>query len=255
MRHNRCVSTQSTSQTLQDEPADKAAASPVQRWRAPAVIRAEALVGGAVGVTVALVFFPLWLGILLAVLLGGWGLSVALVGGAVVVDQAAGRVVVRMGPIVRRIPLTDITGVLVDQGKLSLARAKGGEFSVVMWRRNRLDALLRVPMVAPDAGHAIASAVALAQAAEGDSSESASAESGRTSGRTRARLASAWVCAAGAVEIAAALAVRVHWHSPVLTVLGVVIALVLGVGGLVTLLTGVWLTLTGREAPASADPV
>jgi hypothetical protein len=209
------------------------------------VVRAEGLLSAAIGVTIALVFLPRWLGIPVAVVAAAWGLGVAVLGGAVAVDPTAGQVTLRMGLIIRRIRLVDITGVLVDKGKLSLARVNGHELSLVMWRKGRLATLLRAPMVASDAGHAIASAVALAQAAEGISAPPAGA--GRTPARTRARLANAWICGVGAATIAMALLVRVHWHNPALTVLGVVVALCLGIGGLVVLLAGIALTITGSD--------
>jgi succinate-acetate transporter protein len=43
----------------------------------------------------------------------------------------------------------------------------------------------------------------------------------------------------------------VHFGSPVLTAGGVVVALVLGVGGLATLLAGIWVALTGKSLAAS----
>jgi hypothetical protein len=49
-----------------------------------------------------------------------------------------------------------------------------------------------------------------------------------------------------------ALLVRVHWHSPVLTVLGVLIALALGVSGLLYLLGAVWILLTGSAPRITA---
>jgi hypothetical protein len=252
------VSTQPTSETLQDEPAPRDAAPRVERWRAPVAVRAKALVSGACAVTILVTFFPAWLGIPFAVLFGLDQLGVAVLGIAVLVDPVAGRVVVRRGLLARRVRLTDITAVLVEHGKLSLARAKGSEFSITMWRIGLLDTLLRVPVVAGDAGHAIAKAVALAQSAADPATVPASPEAaepgaagtgagGRTPRRTRAKLAIAVLCGGGAVEIAAALLVRVHWHNPAMTVLGVVIAVALGVTGLATLLFGIWVGLTGRE--------
>jgi len=249
MRHNRWVSTQSTSTPLQDEPANEAAGPDVPRWRAPLAVRADGLLSAVIGAAIALQFLPLWLGIPVAVVIAAWGLGLAVLGGAVVVNPAAGRVTLRMGLIIRRIRLVDITGVLVDEGKLSLARVNGHELSLVMWRKGRLAKLLRVPMVASDAGHAIASAVALAQAADGLSAPPA--EAGRTPTRTRARLANAWICGAGAAEIAMALLVRVHWGNPFVTVFGVIIALLLGISGLLTLLVGIALTITGRDTSRS----
>jgi hypothetical protein len=239
MRHNRCVSTQPTPHTLQDRPAETAAA---ERWRGPLVLRVKSVVLAAVGVVVAVVFFPAWFGIPVAVLLGAWGLGMAVLGASVVVDPAAGLLGLRMGLIVRRIRLTDVTAVLVDESKVSIGRAGGGEVSVYTWRKSPLDGLLRVPAAAGDIGHAISRAAALAQAHAG----TPPTDPGRTPERTRSRLATAWLGAAGVLAIAGALLVRVHWHNPAMTVLSVIIALVLGVSGLVYLLVALWILLTGR---------
>lgn len=238
----------------QDMSDEKPAAADLERWRCPVVLRVKSVVVAAAGVTVALVFFPSWFGIPVAVVLAGWGLGMAALGASVVVDRDAGTLVVRMGLIVRRIRLADVTAVLVDQAKVSIARANGGEISVYTWRKSPLDALLRVPAVAGDIGHAIASAVALAKAAQDPPAQESGAAMdgprqagpGPTPARTRSRLATALLAASGALAVAGALLVRVHWHSPVLTVLGALIALVLGVSGLLYLLVALWILLTGR---------
>jgi hypothetical protein len=234
MRHNLCVSR--------------------EQWRAPFVLRVKSVVAGAVGVTIVLVFFPRWFGIPAAVLLGASGLGTAVLGGTVVVDQAAGLLVLRMGLIIRRIRFTDVTAVLVDEAKVSVARVKGGEISLYAWRRGRLDALLGVPVVASDIGHAIASCVALAQAApatEGARREERPARPVLTPGRVRSRLSGTLLGGWGLVAILAALVVRVHWDNTALTVLGVIIALALGVSGLLSFLIGLWILLTGRAPQAS----
>jgi len=234
MRHNLCVSR--------------------EQWRAPFVLRVKSVVAGAVGVTIVLVFFPRWFGIPAAVLLGASGLGTAVLGGTVVVDQAAGLLVLRMGLITRRIRFTDVTAVLVDEAKVSVARVKGGEISLYAWRRGRLDALLGVPVVASDIGHAIASCVALAQAApatEGATREERPARPGLTPGRVRSMLSGTLLGGWGLVAILAALVVRVHWDNTALTVLGVIIALALGVSGLLSFLIGLWILLTGRAPQAS----
>lgn len=215
------------------------------------MLRVKSAVLAAAGVATAVVFFPPWFGIPLAVVLGAWGLGMAARGASVMVDAAAGVVVLRTGLIVRRIRLADITAVLVDQTKLSIGRANGGEVSVYVWRKGPLDALLRVPAAASDIGHGISRAVALARA-YGDLDTAAPADAGRTPARVRSRLATVLLGAAGALAIAGALLVRVHWHSPALTVLGVIIALVLGVSGLLYLLVALWILLTGR-APRLTD--
>ncbi len=48
------------------------------------------------------------------------------------------------------------------------------------------------------------------------------------------------------LAIGCALVVRVHWQNPALTILGVIIALALGVAGLLYLLVALWILLTGR---------
>lgn len=218
------------------------------------MVRAKGIVNAAVGALIALVFFPPWCGIPAAVLLGAWGVGLAALGGSVVVDQEAGLLVLRVGLVARRVQLTDVTAVLVERAKVSIARSNGGEISLYAWRRGPLDSLLGVPAVASDIGHAIASAVALAQAAPGADSDAATARparSGQTPARVRSRLTAAVLGGWGLVAIVASLLVRVHWHNPVLTALGVVIALGLGVSGLFSLLFGLWITLTGRTPQAT----
>ena len=238
MRHNLCV--------------------PREQWRAPFVIRVKAVIAAAVGVTIGLVFFPRWIGIPIAVLPGALGLGTAVLGGTVVVDRAAGLLVMRMGLITRRIRFTDITAVLVDRAKVSVARVKGGEISLYAWRRGPLDALLGVPVVASDIGHAIASCVALDEAEGGASPatedaarEERPARAGLTQARVRSRLTGTLLGGWGLVAILAALVVRVHWDNTALTVLGVIIALALGVSGLLSFLIGFWILLTGRAPQAS----
>ena len=238
MRHNLCV--------------------PREQWRAPFVIRVKAVVVAAVGVTIGLVFFPRWIGIPIAVLTGAVWLGTAVLGGTVVIDRAAGLLVLRMGLITRRIRFTDITAVLVDQAKVSVARVKGGEVSLYAWRRGPLDALLGVPVVASDIGHAIASCVALAgadreaaPATEDAAREEQPPRPGPTPARVRSRLTGTLLGGWGLVAILAALVVRVHWDNTALTVLGVIIALALGVSGLLSFLIGCWILLTGRAPQAS----
>jgi hypothetical protein len=233
-----------------------------QRWRMPAVPRVKYLLQYLACAAIAAVFFPRWLGLPLGALLALWALGMAACGVSVRVDENAGRLTLRVGWIIRRVPLTQVTAVLVDTTKVTLKRSAGWEISFYAWRKGPLDALLRVPVVAGDIGHAISSAVALARAyaqepAEGDpvavdraAGASRPAAPGKTAGgtpaATRSRLATALLAAAGALSVVGALLVRVHWGSPVLTVLGVVIALTLGVVGLLQLMIALWLLLTGR---------
>jgi hypothetical protein len=251
---------------------------PSQQWRAPVAARVKPVLTGAAGVTIALVFFPLWFAIPIAVVCGAWGLGIAAFGASVAVDENAGLLVLRLGLLIRRIRLADINTVLVDQTKISIGRAHGAEISLYAWRRGPLDALLGVPAVAGDIGHAISTAAAMAlvpadsQATPGErppasgrptsggmaSGGTASGRpasggtasgptlSGRTPERIRSRLATGLLAGAGVLAIVGALVVRVHWHSPVLTVLGVIIAVGLGVSGLLYLLSALLILLTGR---------
>ena len=224
---------------------------PNQRWRCPVVLRVKSVVTAAIGVTVALVFFPLWLAIPVAALLGGWALGMAAFGSSVTVNEEAGLLGLRMGLVVRRVRLADVTAVLVDRNKVSIGRAGGGEISLYAWRKGPLDALLGAPAVAGDIGHAIAAAVALAKAhaelhADPGAGQARPAMEGHTPSRNRPRLAIALLAANGVAAIGCALVVRVHWQNPALTVLGVVIALALGVSGLLYLLVALWILLTER---------
>jgi hypothetical protein len=230
---------------------------PIQRWRCPAVLRVESVVFAAVGVAVALVFFPLWFAIPVALVLAAVYAGMAVVGTSVAVDSDGGLLVFRMGLIARRVRLTDITAVLVDKAKVSVARSTGGEISLYVWGNSWLDRWLRAPAEATDIGHAIAGAVALAQdhqgkAAEAGASGQAPVRAGN-SARARSALASALLGGAGLVAIVAALLVRVHWHNAAMTVLAVILALVLGISGLAYLLFALWILLTRRSARTPAD--
>ena len=259
MRHNLPVpNEQSTENESTEEPNGQLNEQPTRRWRCPAAVRAESLVLAAVGVTVALVFFPLWFAIPLAAVLTAWYGGITLAGVSVVVDQRARLLVLRVGPVVRRVRLTDISAVLVDQGKISIARTAGGAISLSVWGNSRLHRWLRVHDEATDVGHAIASAVALAQDGSGqdDRADAVAADSSTAAGQSPARagarganrstLASVLLGLSGMIAIVAALLVRVHWHNPAMTVLAVILALVLGISGLLYLLLGLWILLTGR---------
>jgi hypothetical protein len=236
---------------------------PSQQWRAPIAARVKPVLTGAAGVTIALVFFPPWFAIPIAVVCGAWGLGIAALGASVAVDENAGLLVLRLGLLIRRIRLADINTVLVDQTKIFIGRAHGAEISLYAWRRGPLDALLGVPVVAGDIGHAISTAAAMAlvpadsQATPGErppaSGRPASvgtapgpAVSSRTPERARSRLATGLLAGAGVLAIVGAMVVRVHWHSPILTVLAIIIAVGLGVSGLLYLLSALWILLTGR---------
>jgi hypothetical protein len=235
----------------------------VQRWRCPTALRVKAVVIAVVGALVALVFLPLWFGVPVAVLLALWAAGMIVVGSSVVINPEAGLLVFRMGLITRRVRLTDITAVLVDRSKVSVARPAGGEISLYAWRKSALDGWLRVPAEADEIGHAISAAVALAQDAQRrDAGADADADAEPpgpparvgSAARTRSTLATALLGCAGLVAFGAALVVRVHWHdNPVMTTLGVILALALGISGLFYLLAALWLLLTGRSGLAAAD--
>jgi len=241
---------------------------PIQRWRCPVVLRVKSVITAAAGVAVALVFFPLWLAVPVAVLLGVWGLGMAAFGASVTLDTGAGLLRMRTGPVFQRIRIADVTAVLVEANKVSIGQAKGWEVSLYAWGKGPLDRLLRVPAVAGDIGHAIAAAVALAGAgAEPGAGPDPGTDTGsgeapgerreppagrrHTPSRHRSRLAVALLGANGVLAIGCALVVRVQWQNPALTVLGVIIALVLGVSGLLYLLVALWLLLTGRAPRTS----
>jgi hypothetical protein len=239
--------------------------SMVQRWRCPTVLRVKAVVIAVIGAVVALVFLPLWFGVPVAALLALWAAGMTVSGSSVVINPEAGLLVFGMGLITRRVRLADITAVLVDRSKVSVARSAGGEISLYAWRKSALDGWLRVPAEADQIGHAISAAVALAQdaqrrAADADQNAGQNAQPAgppvRTgsSARTRSTLATALLGCAGLVALGAALVVRVRWHDdPVMTTLGVILALALGISGLFYLLAALWLLLTGRAGLAAAD--
>jgi hypothetical protein len=226
------------------------------------VLQVKTVVIAVIGAVVALVFLPLWFGVPVAVLLALWAAGMTVFGSSVVINPEAGLLVFGMGLITRRVRLTDITAVLVDRSKVSVARSAGGEISLYAWRKSALDGWLRVPAEADEIGHAISAAVALAQDAQRRAAEAdatAPAEAGAiatpagppvrvgSAARTRSTLATALLGCAGLVALGAALVVRVRWHDdPVMTTLGVILALALGISGLFYLLAALWLLLTGR---------
>jgi hypothetical protein len=234
---------------------------PVQRWRSPAVLRVKALVFAALGVTVIAVFFPVWFAVPAAIAFGGWELSLAVLGAAVTVDKGAGLLVFRMGLIRRQVRITDVTSVLVDTSKVSIARSSGGEISLYAWRKSALDSWLRVPAIAEDIGHAVASAVALARdklaqdnlAADKEGAAKQGVRTG-TSARARSTLASTLLGCTGLLALASAFLVRLHWSNPVMTTLGVILAVALGVSGLFYVLFTLWLLTRRAPRPAGDRP-
>ena len=215
---------------------------PIERWRSPGTLQVKWAVLTAAQVTLATVFFPLWFAIPVAAILGIWGLGMCARRGSVLVDSDAGLLVVRVGPLTRRVRLATITAVQVDRAKVSIARSDGAEISFYAWRHGRLDGWLGVPVVAGDVAHAISRAAAAVRPAKaGDATRPA-----RAARWSRRPLALTLLGCVGALSLAAAFLVRVSWTSPVMTALSVALALGLGVCGLFYLLFSAWLLVAGR---------
>ena len=109
------------------------------------MLRVKAVVYAAIGVAVALVFLPLWLAVPVAALLGVYGLAMAALGASVTLDTDAGLLRMRLGPVFRRVRLTNVAAVLVEANKVSIKRVNGWEYSLYAWGKGPLDRLLRVP--------------------------------------------------------------------------------------------------------------
>jgi hypothetical protein len=216
---------------------------PIERWRCPLVLRVKSAVLAAAGVAVAAVFFPLWFAIPVIVVLGAWGLGMCVLRSEVVLDAGNGLLVLRLGPIARRVRVASITAVQVDRAKVSIARSDGGEISIYAWRKSRLDAWLRVPVVAGDIGHKISDAAAAAPRENEPAARSRS--------QSRGMAAVLLLAGVGLLEVVAALLVRVSWPSPVMTALGVILALALGLSGVFYGLFSLWLLVTGRGSGRS----
>jgi hypothetical protein len=236
---------------------------PIQRWRCPVVLRAKSGVFAAAGMAVAVVFFPLWFAVPVMAVLGVWGLGMCVRRSEVVLDSDDGLLVLRLGPITRRLRLASITAVQVDGAKVSIARSGGGVVSVYVWRRSRLDSWLRMPVVAGDVAHAVSFAAAAAAAGAAAAAPAAGkqaqavpeAPEGRAPLRrpSRQRLTVALLGCTGVLEVVAALLVRVTWPNPVMTVLGVMLAFALGLSGIFHILFPLWLLLTKRAPAVSRD--
>ena len=170
-------------------------------------------------------FFPLWFGVPVMVILGGWGLGMAVRPSEVVLDPDAGTLLFRVGLIARRVRLANVTALLADGAKVTIARSDGGEISIYAWRKSPLDRWLRIPVVAGDVAHAISKAATAAHSAAQEP-PTAEAEVGvrplRCGRRSRSRqpLAVTLLACAGVLAIVAALLVRVSWPNPVMTALG-----------------------------------
>ena len=216
--------------------------SETESWRAPVIVQAKAAVSAAIGIGVVVVFFPLWIVIPVAVLLGAWGIGMCVRRPAVLVDGGRGLLIVRLGPITRRARLGDINAIDLDRGKVTVGKANGTAFSFYAWRKSRLDGWLQVPVVAGDVAHAVSAAAAAARPPE---NAGATVRSGRN-------LPVIAVIAAGALEIAAVFFVRVSWGNPVMPALGTLVALALGITGMISVLVALWTFLVAaRRTPAA----
>jgi hypothetical protein len=232
---------------------------PIQRWSSPVVGRVKGVIGGGLCAAVAIVFFQPWFGITVAAVIGIACIANLLLGAGVTLDTDAGVLALRWGLIVRRIRLADVTAVLVEDSKLSIGRA-GGEISIYLWGRGRLDRWLRMQVVAGDIGHAIAKAsnaarsaaeapttvdapdavaasgavaadAPLASAGSVSSTGAAGTERRGSSAASRSALATAALGCLGLLCVCAALLVRHSWHNPAMSVIAVILALLLGIGG------------------------
>ncbi|HLH84756.1 MAG TPA: hypothetical protein VKV38_15965 [Trebonia sp.] len=240
---------------------------PIQRWRCPVTLQVKSAVFAAAGVAAAAVFFPPWFAVPVMAVLGAWGLGMCVRRSEVVLDPGGGLLVLRLGPITRRVSLASVTAVQVDRAKVSIARSGGGEISVYAWRRSRLDGWLRVPVVAGDLAHAISKAAAAAGTAAGGAETAAAAataesgpagraaRAGRAPGLRQSRqgLALVLLGCIGLAEVAAALLVRVSWPDPVMTALGVILALTLGLSGVCYTVFSLWLLVTRSTRRAPGD--
>jgi len=227
---------------------------PIQRWRCPAALQVKSVVVAAAGVAVAGVFFPLWFGVPVMVVVGAWGLGMAVRPAEVVVDPDSGILVLRVGLLARRVRLASVTAVQADGAKVSVARSDGGEISVYAWGKSKLDRWLRIPVVADQVAHAIWQAAAAAQEAGTGSPPARMTRPERGPLRSRQPLAVALLGATGLLAVVAAFLVRVSWPNPVMTALGAVLAIALGVSGLFYALFALWLLVTGRTKRDSVRP-
>lgn len=242
-----------------EEPASQgghqAAPGPgTEQWRAPAAVGLKALVSAAVGIAIAAVFFPLWVAVPVAVLLAVWGLGTCLRRPAATLEP--GMLTVRRGVVTRRVPVSQIEAVVLDQGKVTIGKTGKSVVSFYAWRRSRLDAWLKVPDIASDIAHAISKAATAAQPApapaEGERKARGEGKARWRAGKNSPVIA---LACAGVLEIAAALATRVSWGTTAMTVAGIVVALGFGFTGMFTVVFALWTFLTGsRREPARKGP-
>jgi hypothetical protein len=212
-----------------------------ESWRAPVIVAVKAAAGAAIGILVVAVFFPLWIAVPVGAALGVWGIGMCVRRPAVLLDREAGQLTIRLGPLTRRVPVNQINAIALDRAKITIGKADGTAISFYAWRKSTLDDWLKVPVVASDVAHAVSKAAAASRAAE---------VTGDTSVRSGKNLPLIAVAAAGAAEIAAVFFVRVSWGSPVMTVLGTLVALAFGFTGVISLLVALWTFLTGARRPS-----
>lgn len=223
----------------------------VAQWRAPVVLQVKAAVSAAAGIVIAAVFFPLWVAVPVAVLLAAWGAGMCAWRPSVLL--AEGNLTVRLGPVRRRVPVSQIEAVVLDRGRVTIGKTDKTAVSFYAWRKSKLDAWLKVPDIASDVAHAVSRAATASQASTGSRAGTARV------GRSAKNLPLIVMACAGVVEIAATFVTRVSWGSPVMTVLGVIVALAFGFTGMFTLVYALWTFLTAHRTghrrpggPASA---
>jgi hypothetical protein len=241
------------SEPAEHEPAAPPAAGPSapedrapERWRAPVTVPLKALAGAAAGIAVAAVFFPLWVAVPVAVLLAAWSLGLCARRPAAIL--AGDLLTIRLGLVTRRLALSQVEAVVLDQGKVTIGKTDKSVISFYAWRRSRLDAWLKVPDVASDVAHAISKAATAAQAAAAQARAEDPSPAARSpkirSGQNKPLI---FLACAGVLEIAAAMLTRVSWGSPAMTAAGVVVALAFGFAGIGTLVFTLWTFLAGTR--------
>lgn len=228
--------TVAASETAQPEETSPRAES----WRAPVTVQVKSVLSAAIGVAVAVVFFPVAIAVPVAVLLAAWGLGMGARRPAVALDPGSGLLTVRMGFLTRRVALADIAVVQLEGAKVTFGKADGTAVSVQAWQRGRLDRWLRVPVVAGDMAHTVSKAASVARPQQGEKGAGARTRSGKN-------LPLLVMTAAGVLEIAAVFFVRVSWPSPAMTALGALVALGFGFTGVFTIVFALWTYLTGRS--------
>lgn len=227
---------------------------PIQRWRCPVALQVKSAVLAAAAAGVAGVFFPLWFAVPVMAVCGVWGAGMCVRRPEVAVDAGAGLVVFRLGLVTRRIRLASVTAVQADRTKVSVARSDGHEVSFYAWGKSPLDRWLRMPDAAGDIAHAVSRAAAGAREAQSADGTGARPGGGGPAARwSRRPLAAALLGCTGLAAVGAAFLVRVSWPSPVMTALGALLALALGLSGVGYVMVSLWLVVRGRAEWAPGD--